>query len=261
MTLYNEWLPAEATIDVDGELRTVHAPSKVGLYGAIGHLANPSSVPFIRALGTNRPINYIVDVGANIGGTALLFHSAFPEARLLAIEPMEINYDCLARNIADIPQITLLKMAAHDKRCKIRIAMPTSEQRKDIPRSFGNSGLFSVYGQDDEHSETVAADMLDNMVDGRVDLLKIDVEGAELLVLSGAERIITKDRPIVIMELRPANILMSGNTMCDTERWGKRMGYEPAGQYMGDLVLFPIEADPPPGWGKTTDQCWTKGAV
>ena len=258
MTLYNEWLPAEATIDIMGELHTIHSPSKVGLFGAIGHLADASAAAFINSLGIDKPINYIVDVGANIGGTALLFHSAFPEARILAIEPMQVNYDCLTLNTMAFPQITPLKMAAHDKRCKIRIAMPTQEQRPDVQQSFGNSGLFSVYGQDAEHAETVAADMLDNIVDGTVDLLKIDVEGAELLVLAGAGRIVAEDRPIIIMELRPANIKMSGNTQEDVSGWAKKIGYKLVGKYIGDLVLFPREIKRPTKENMLGERFWKK---
>lgn len=245
MTLYNEWMPAEATIDILGELHTIYSPSKVGLFGALGHVSNASAITFVKGLGINKPISYIVDVGANIGGVTLLFHSAFPEARVLAIEPMQVNYDCLTRNIMAFPQITPLKMAAHDKRCKIRLAMPTQEQRPDIIQSFGNSGLFSVYGKDAEHAETVAADTLDNIVDAPVDLLKIDVEGAELLVLAGAGRIVSEDRPIIIMELRPANIKMSGNTQEDVGDWAKKIGYKLVGKYTGDLVLFPREIETP----------------
>ena len=41
---------------------------------------------------------------------------------------------------------------------------------------------------------------LDDLVDGPVDLIKIDVEGAEALVVSGANRIIDEQRPTVISE-------------------------------------------------------------
>jgi FkbM family methyltransferase len=237
-------MPAEATIEIMGELHTIYAPSKPGLIGGIGHLAD-SAAAFIKNLGVHKPINYIVDVGAGIGATALLFHSAFPEARILAIEPMKDNYDYLTRNTTGFPQIAPLKMVAYDKRCEVRVSMPTQEQRPDLKQGFGNSGLYSVYGQDTEHSEIVAADTLDNIVDGKVDLLKIDVEGAELLVLAGAERIASEDRPIILVEFRPANLKMAGTTGDDVRGLIKKTGYKIVGQYLSDVVLFPIEIESP----------------
>ena len=257
MSLYNEWLPAEATIDIAGELHTIHAPSKVGLLGALCHVSDNGATAFIKGLCINKPISYIVDVGANLGGTTLLFHSAFTEARILAIEPVQVNYDCLTRNTTDFPQITPLKMAVHNKRCRVRLAMPTQEQRPDLPQGFGNSGLFSIYGQDIEHSEIVAADTLDNIVDGVVDFLKIDVEGAELLVLAGAGRILAEDRPIIIIEWRLPNIKMSGGAKDDIRSWAEKVGYKYVGQYVNDFILFPREILPPANSGNLRDRVWS----
>jgi len=241
MSLYNEWLPAEATIEIMGELRHLRAPSKVSLFGMLGHNADPGNANFMRNASSVKPINYVVDVGACVGGVSLMFHQAFPDAKILAIEPVEVNYECLAYNTKRFPKIRPLKMAAHSKKGEIRIAMPTEEQRPDCHPGFGNSGLFTIYGQDHAHSEVVPADTLDNIVDGTVDLLKIDVEGAELVVLSGAKRILTKDRPIIIAEIRPSNIEMSGSTVEQHRDWFKEIGYKLVAKYLGDYVLCPQE--------------------
>lgn len=241
MSLYNEWLPAEATIEIMGELHTIYAPSKVALFGMMGHNADSGNANFIRNSSTVKPINYIVDVGASVGGVSLMFHQAFPDAKILAIEPMAVNYECLVRNTKKFPEIHPLKMAAYSEQGTIRVAMPLQEQRPDCEPGFGNSGLFSIYGQDKEHSEFVPADTLDNIVDGTVDLLKIDVEGAELIVLSGAKRILTEDRPIIIIEIRPSNLEMGGTTAEQHRDWFKEIGYKLVAKYLGDYVLCPQE--------------------
>ena len=46
---------------------------------------------------------------------------------------------------------------------------------------------------------------LDSMVSGPVDLLKIDVEGMEMSVLAGAERLIRQSRPLIYIEIANAN--------------------------------------------------------
>ena len=241
MQLYNEWLPAEATIDIDGKMVNIRCPSKIALFGALGHLCTETNHLFLRNVGKARPIDYVVDVGANVGATALLFQRAFPDARILAIEPASVNYDCLLHNIKDFSQIVPLKMAAFDKRAEIRLSMPTLAQRPDLMARFGNAGLFSVYGEDTKHSEKVCADKLDDIVDGRVDFLKIDVEGAEALVLSGANRIMTEDRPVVVIEVRESNLSMSGHTIQEYRNHFSSLSYSVVGDYRGDVVLCPKE--------------------
>ena len=241
MTLYNEWLPAEATIDIDGKMVDIRCPAKIALYGALGHLCTETNHLFLRNAAKARPINYVVDVGANVGATAILLHRAFPDARILAIEPMSINYDCLLHNIKDFPLIAPLKIAAFDKRAEIRLSMPTSVQRPDIGRRFGNAGLFSIYGEDMEHSEKALADKLDDIVDDRVDFLKIDVEGAEALVLAGANRIVAEDRPFIMIEARLSNISMAGRTLKEYKEYFTAIDYIMVGNYAGDALMCPKE--------------------
>ena len=242
-TLFHDWVEAEATIEVMGNLTTLCAPSKMQLVGALGHISDDGNISFIRNLGKTKPINYVVDVGANIGGTALLFQSAFPDADMLAIEPVELNYKYLLLNIKRFPKITPLKMVAYDKKRTVRVSMPTPTQRKDLNIRFGNSGLYSIFGEDYEHSEVVEADTLDNIANTKVDLLKIDVEGAEFYVLGGAERFIAKDRPMLIVESRPATLEMARVTEEYSREWFKRINYKLVGKYFGDLVLCPADLD------------------
>ena len=243
MTLYNKWIEAEANIDIGGKMVNIKSPSKVALSGALGHLAPETSHLFMRLAEKIKPIKYVVDVGANLGATTLLFNRAFPAAHILAIEPVELNYGYLLHNTKSVSNITPLKMAASDKRSLVKISMPTSDQRPDLHRRFGNSGLYSVFGKDEEHSETVQGDTLDNIVDGRVDFLKIDVEGAEALVLAGARRIMTEDRPVLMIELRTRNIEMAGHTVYEYQDYFRAMGYILVGRYRGDDVLCPVELD------------------
>ena len=241
MTLHNEWAEAEANIEYGDKMFNIKCPSKVALHGALGHLAPETNHLFMRLAEKIKPIKYVVDVGANLGATVLLFNRAFPDARILAIEPVELNYKYLLHNTQDIPNIATLKMAASDKRSSIRMSMPTSDQRPDLHRRFGNSGLYSVYGKDVEHSEMVQADTLDNIADGRVDFLKIDVEGAEALVFAGAKRIMTKDRPVIAIELSTRNIEMAGHTVYDYQDYFKTLGYILVGRYRGDSIMVPVE--------------------
>ena len=243
MTLHNEWVEAEANIDIGNKMFNIKSPSKVALHGALGHLAPETNHLYMRHANKTKPIKYVVDVGANMGATTLLFNRAFPDARILAIEPVEINYRYLLHNTRGIANITALKIAASNKRSMIKLSMPTTEQRPDLHRRFGNSGLYSIFGKDDEHSETVQADTLDNIVTDKVDFLKIDVEGAEALVYEGASRIMTEDRPVMVVELRGQNIEMSGHTFQEYTSYFEALNYAVVGAYRGDYVMCPAELE------------------
>jgi len=242
-TLHNEWVEADANIDIDGKMFNIKAPSKIALQGALGHLAPETSHLFMRHAAKTRTIKYVVDVGANVGATALLFNRAFPDARILAIEPVKNNYKYLVHNTQSVSNITPLKMAVSDKRSSIKLSMPTTDQRPDLHRRFGNAGLYSIYGKDDTHSETVQADTLDTIVDGVVDFLKIDVEGAEALVFGGAGRIMGKDRPVLVVELRGLNIEMSGHTIQEFDSYFRGINYVLVGKYRGDSIMCPAERE------------------
>ena len=53
----------------------------------------------------------IVDAGANIGAASLWFGKIYPEARIVAIEPDPSSAALLRRNVADLPNVTVLEAA------------------------------------------------------------------------------------------------------------------------------------------------------
>jgi FkbM family methyltransferase len=83
-------------------------------------------------------------------------------------------------------------------------------------------------------AQPVLVKTLDSCVPHRIDFIKIDVEGSELLVFRGAERILTTDRPVILVEINPANLLRtSGISATEFGEYVERLGY----------ALFEIAAD------------------
>ena len=144
MTLHNEWDEVSAELDILGTIVDFRCPSRVQIEGALRHFTKKSYID-LKCLDEIRPIRYVVDVGASVGGTALLFHLSFPDARILAIEPVSNTYDYLLYNTKDIPQIKTLKMASYNKRDRISLAMPLPRQRPALSLDFGNDGLYSIF--------------------------------------------------------------------------------------------------------------------
>jgi FkbM family methyltransferase len=122
-----------------------------------------------------------LDIGANIGAYAL-FVAAFagPQARIVAVEPQRDVFERLTYNIAQNPFHTVkaVACAVADKAGELTLFID--------PRNRGESSL-RIVGTNEGAQITVPAVTLLDLLHGegltRVDAIKLDVEGAEDLIL------------------------------------------------------------------------------
>jgi FkbM family methyltransferase len=68
----------------------------------------------------------IIDAGANIGLTSVVYANRYPEARVIAIEPEVSNFQLLKENAASYPNIELVHGALWKENTKLRILDPGS---------------------------------------------------------------------------------------------------------------------------------------
>jgi FkbM family methyltransferase len=164
----------------------------------------------------------VVDVGANLGYYSLLASKLVgPSGRVVALEPNSENCRLLLSSLRlnGITNVQLLPVAAD-----------TATGWAYYSTHVGsNGGLI----EDDEllsHPGTVVPTFrLDDIVDGPVGLLKMDVEGAEGRVVQGATRLIERDRPIVTTELKEEMLRrVSGTTVADYLGYFENLGYIPS---------------------------------
>jgi FkbM family methyltransferase len=120
-----------------------------------------------------RPPQVIVDAGANIGLTSLFFVSRYPEARIVAIEPDDENFELLLANTGQYRNVRALKAALWHEHGNVELHDP----------GIGKWGLKASPGQ--SGTADVRTVTMDDLIGeyGRVDLLKMDIEGAERDVL------------------------------------------------------------------------------
>jgi len=116
---------------------------------------------------------FILDGGANIGLITLYFKKLYPESEIIAFEPDPKIFGVLERNVHGngFGDVDLVPCALWTSRQKMRF---TSEG------SWG--GRMSRAG--DAANEEVESVRLRDYLDGPVDLLKLDIEGAETEVLN-----------------------------------------------------------------------------
>jgi FkbM family methyltransferase len=117
----------------------------------------------------------ILDVGSNIGASVAFFRARYPSARIVGLEPDPRAFARLQGNVADLDVMVLQVAAAAED--GLRVFHPAEA-----------TWLSSFDADADRGAIEVEARGLDSLLDDlgieRVDLLKIDVEGAEAEILS-----------------------------------------------------------------------------
>jgi len=137
----------------------------------------------------------LVDVGANIGYMSLLMAAfAGPGAKVWAFEPHPGIHERLRENVQ------LNRYGGRIVPSPIAISDSPGGRPLYLPAGFqSNHGLGSLERAGETHIDVVT-DTLDNLFAGTgIDVLKIDVEGHELSVLRGAERLLSSGRIGVIV--------------------------------------------------------------
>lgn len=148
--------------------------------------------------GWERSIDTVFDVGANIGQTTRAALDAFPQARIFAFEPEPKTFEQMSRSVGG-DRVSLHQLALADKNgvaafYEYGIDGDGGSLRNSLvpnARSTVEFGYSSV-------ERSVPCRTIDDFcrTEGveRIDLLKIDVEGFELSVLHGAERMLREGR-------------------------------------------------------------------
>jgi FkbM family methyltransferase len=168
-----------------------------------------------------RPGMTVVDVGANLGYFSLLASKLVgPAGRVVALEPNSENCRLLLSSLRlnGMSNVDLLPVAAD-------VAPGWAYYATHVGSNGGlveDDNLLSRFGT------VVPTFRLDDLVDRKVDFLKMDVEGAEGRVVHGATRIIEKDRPIVTTELKDEMLQrVSGRSVADYLGYFGDLGYLP----------------------------------
>lgn len=197
-----------------------------GLMAALAALVGPEAV--------------CLDVGANVGPVTLALSRLCPRGRVHAFEPVPESFAFLERNVAanGAANVSLHQVALsdHDGTATIHF------EAEATGAAFISDHLAAGVPQE------VRLQTLDGWAAGagldRLDLVKIDVEGAELPVLDGGRETLARLRPVLVVEVNPVTL----------RRMARR---EPADLYrrlrslygrVGHLAVVPEEGPLVPLW-------------
>ena len=145
-----------------------------------------------------------IDIGANIGIYTLLLSHLYPKCKVISIEASptifeKLKLNCQLNNLLPGSNLVLLNKAVSDKD-GTRVEFYEKHSMSTMSKEFLTSISSKIItNKDDElHKEIVKTVTIDNLAEtaniNEISFLKIDVEGAEVLVLKGAINILTEKK-------------------------------------------------------------------
>lgn len=167
----------------------------------------------------------IVDVGANVGYYAIMAAwrlRQIGDGVVFAFEPNPYAYACLRGNqeLNGLSNLVAAQKAVSDHVGKMKLFVNPGGNTFSSLKPY-LSHLTEVYDVD-----VVALDRyLSGYPNAKIGLMKIDIEGAELLALQGAQATIEKDRPVIFYEENETACRSFGYTSSDLRKFLQRLDY------------------------------------
>jgi FkbM family methyltransferase len=123
-------------------------------------------------------VKIIIDAGANVGYATLWYSQKYPEARIIAIEPDPVTFRRLSQQCAELANVELLNAALWHEDGWISLKR-TNEAGAPV-KSWGTR---TTEARGETRAVSVPSFLREFGI-GRIDIFKIDIEGAELEVFS-----------------------------------------------------------------------------
>lgn len=197
---------APVTVDVIDPLTRTTYPitgsgDDQGVIGALQRTAGHYEGHVMLALGRAlRPGSVCLDIGANVGVVTVFLARHCEGGSVHSFEPSATTFAYLTANVA---ANHLTNVVAH----QLGVYDQTSTQHLSVHPTHPGGAFVSETGIREGAGETIDVVALDDwfLTSGldRIDVVKIDVEGAELRVLRGGAQLLRRFRPVLIVECNP----------------------------------------------------------
>jgi FkbM family methyltransferase len=177
------------------------------------------------------------DIGAHIGfHTIALARKVGPMGMVHAFEPLPANSEALKRNLAEngLSNVVVNEVAVGDQEGSATFYVPTYFKTSMV------GSLLSTAHEGATDPITVKVISIDEYCEShginRIDLVKIDVEGAEYLVFSGMIRTIERLTPFIVCEVSRERLASSGISQDSIHRLFSQLDYR--GYLVGEGLLL-----------------------
>lgn len=119
-------------------------------------------------------VKTIVDLGANIGIESIRLATLYPKAKIISVEAEKGNFQKLQKNISSYDQIEICHAAIWSENCKLKL----------LPAHDGNNQGWHLKTADDNEKFEMLGLTFQELIQSykikSIDILKVDIEGAEI---------------------------------------------------------------------------------
>jgi FkbM family methyltransferase len=198
--------------------RLLHGSRVVAHGQAAGMRIDPAGAAAGYALGTSEPViqdlfaglipagGVVWDIGANVGFYTLIASRLIGDGRVFAFEPLPENQAAIRRNLAlnEIANVELVEVALSDREGSAQLEMHASPTwaKLDTTADTTFKGDSAVAGRVEVAVSTLDAQLARLPAPN---VVKMDIEGAEVAALRGAARLLSEVRPTLICEFHGTN--------------------------------------------------------
>lgn len=168
--------------------------SKDSLYLSIHGIHEPFVTEFVKK--EVKKGNVVLDIGANIGYYTLIFAKMVGEdGKVFAFEPDPTNFSLLKKNVEinDYKNVVLVQKAVSNKTGKGKLYI-----------SEDNLGAHTIYNSNDNRQwieiEVIRLDDYFKNYNGKIDFIKIDIEGAEYEAIQGMRNLLKRNNVTIVTE-------------------------------------------------------------
>ncbi len=170
-----------------------------------------------------------LDVGANIGEFTLIAAKLLSHGQVIAFEPIPRLARILRTNVDmnGLHHVHLVAAGLSHRKGRVRFS-----RQDPMPGEQANDGLFSLYPPSERDSSGVMSRVvrLDDVVRSlkirRIDLIKLDIEGAELSALKGSRMTLRRFKPMLMIEINEEALRRGGASSSLLMAFLKRLGYD-----------------------------------
>jgi len=177
-----------------------------------------------------RPGMVIYDIGANIGYISMLFaHLSGENGSIYSFEALTENIQRLTHNI----QLNHLQDRVHVNACAVvdytRTVTFMTHSSGAMGKVIGSAGRDEHYLQKIRVNGLALDDFVFKQKNPAPDVIKMDIEGGEVLAIKGMRRILKESRPVFFIELHgeeSAGVVWDSLTGCGYEFFLMKKGYK-----------------------------------
>ena len=172
----------------------------------------------------------VLDIGANIGAHALLLAQAVgADGKVYAFEPTDFAFTKLSKNCSINPG---LAKRIHCLQCMLVDQEVSGTPTPGLYSSWPlkeDAGLHELHQGRLMTTAGAEARTLDSVISSlkldRVDCIKLDIDGFECGMMRGASEVLTRCKPVIIMELAPYALKEQGESLHELIGLLKQYGY------------------------------------